>query len=163
MRDSVRTRPLAEATIALTLGADARTTVSGPDGRFAFEALPVGEWTAVVRAAGHVSERFSVTIPHRGELRGARIDLVPVRERAFAIYRSAAQPLLPRPELWGIWSPRQIVDHVRARRSPPALAALTAQIEEVYFSGRLPDESILPQVEANAAAAIAERAAGVAV
>ena len=45
----------------------------------------------------------------------------------------------------------------------PALAALTAQIEEVYFSGRLPDESILPQVEANAAAAIAERAAGVAV
>jgi hypothetical protein len=33
----------------------------------------------------------------------------------------------------------------------------------VYFSGRLPDESILPQVEANAAAAIAERAAGVAV
>jgi len=163
VRDSVRTRPLAEATIALTLGADARTTVSGPDGRFAFEALPVGEWTAVVRAAGHVSERFSVTIPHRGELRGARIDLVPVRERAFAIYRSAAQPLLPRPELWGIWSPRQIVDHVRARRSPPALAALTAQIEEVYFSGRLPDESILPQVEANAAAAIAERAAGVAV
>jgi hypothetical protein len=104
-----------------------------------------------------------VTIPHRGELRGARIDLVPVRERAFAIYRSAAQPLLPRPELWGIWSPRQIVDHVRARRAPPALAALTAQIEEVYFSGRLPDESILPQVEANAAAAIAERAAGVAV
>ncbi|MBL8627080.1 MAG: carboxypeptidase regulatory-like domain-containing protein [Myxococcales bacterium] len=163
VRDSVRTRPLAEATINLALGADARTTLSGPDGRFAFEALPSGEWTATVRAAGHVSERFAVTIPHRGELRGARVDLVPVRERAFAIYRSAAQPLLPRPELWGIWSPRQIVDHVRARRSPPALAALTAQIEEVYFSGRVPDEDVLPAVEANAAAAIAERAAGVAV
>jgi len=163
VRDSVRTRPLAEATVNLALGADARTTLSGPDGRFAFEALPAGEWTATVRAAGHVSERFAVTIPHRGELRGARVDLVPVRERAFAIYRSAALPLLPRPELWGIWSPRQIVDHVRARRSPPALAALTAQIEEIYFSGRVPDEDVLPSVEANAAAAIAERAAGVAV
>jgi len=163
VRDSVRTRPLAEATVNLALGADARTTLSGPDGRFAFEALPAGEWTATVRAAGHVSERFAVTIPHRGELRGARVDLVPVRERAFAIYRSAALPLLPRPELWGIWSPRQIVDHVRAWRSPPALAALTAQIEEIYFSGRVPDEDVLPSVEANAAAAIAERAAGVAV
>ncbi len=163
VRDSVRTRPLPEATVNLALGADARTTLSGPDGRFAFEALPAGEWTATVRAAGHVSERFAVTIPHRGELRGARVDLVPVRERAFAIYRSAALPLLPRPELWGIWSPRQIVDHVRARRSPPALAALTAQIEEIYFSGRVPDEDVLPSVEANAAAAIAERAAGVAV
>ncbi len=163
VRDSVRTRPLAEATVNLALGADARTTLSGPDGRFAFEALPAGEWTATVRAAGHVSERFAVTIPHRGELRGARVDLVPVRERAFAIYRSAALPLLPRPELWGIWSPRQIVDHVRARRSPPALAALTAQIEEIYFSGRVPDEDVLPSVEANAAAAIAERPAGVAV
>ena len=86
-----------------------------------------------------------------------------MRERAFAIYRSAALPLLPRPELWGIWSPRQIVDHVRARRSPPALAALTAQIEEIYFSGRVPDEDVLPSVEANAGAAIAEGAAGVAV
>lgn len=163
VRESVRTRPLAGATVTLTLGAAGHTATTSDDGRFAFEALAAGEWSARVAAAGHVSERFTVTIPHRGELRGARVDLVPVRERAFAIYRSAALPLLPRPELWGIWSPRQIVDHVRTRRPPPALAALTSAIEELYFSGRVADESTLPAIESKATAAIAERTAGVAV
>ncbi|MBK9032813.1 MAG: carboxypeptidase regulatory-like domain-containing protein [Myxococcales bacterium] len=163
VRDSVRGRPIADATVELTLGGELRSAITTADGRFAVEALPIGEWSARVTAAGHMGERFSVTIPHRGELRGARIDLVAVRERAFAIYRTAALPLLPRPELWGIWSPRQIVDYVRTRRPPAALTDLTATIEEIYFSGRVFDEAIVPTVESKARAAIAERTAGIAV
>lgn len=161
VRDSVRGRPVAGATVLLALGAEARRTESADDGRFALEALTPGEWTARVAAPGHLAEKFTVSIPHRGELRGVRVDLVPVRERVFSIYRGAALPLLPRAELWGIWSPRQIVDHVRAHRPPPALSALTALVEEVYFSARISDEDLIPTAEARAAAAIAERAGGV--
>lgn len=159
VRDSVRGRPIAGATIVLSLGADARRADSGEDGRFALEQLAPGEWTARVAAPGHVAERFAVGVPHRGELRGVRVDLVPVRERVFSIYRHAALPLLPRPELWGVWSPRQIVDHVRAQRPPVALAALTSFVEEVYFSGRVSDEVVLVEAEAKAADVITERAA----
>jgi len=158
VRDSVRSRPLAAATVELSLGAEARRADTGDDGQFAFEALSPGEWTCRVQTSGHVAERFTVTVPHRGELRGVRVDLVPVRERVFAIYRNAALPLLPRPELWGIWSPRQIVDHVRAQRPPAALVTLTALVEEVYFSARVNEEAIISTAEARAADAIAERA-----
>jgi hypothetical protein len=66
-----------------------------------------------------------------------------VRERVFVMYREAAEPLLPEPGLWGIWSPRQIFDHVRSG-SAPAWANLTDFVEETYFSQRIQDETVLP-------------------
>jgi hypothetical protein len=112
---------------------------------FVIEKLQIGEWRAEVAAPGHVTERFVVSIPHRGELRGVRVDLVPVRERVFQLYRRAAEPSLPEARLWGIWSPRQIVDHVRSKRPSPVLAELTEFVEEIYFSPRLASETVLPQ------------------
>ena len=47
------------------------------------------------------------------------VDLVPVRERVFQLYRRAAEPSLPEARLWGIWSPRQIMDHVRTKKPSP--------------------------------------------
>lgn len=163
VRDAVRTRALPGAEVLLSLGAEARHTVAGDDGRFALEELPAGEWTARVAAPGHVTEHFTVSIPHRGELRGARVDLVPVREKIFTLYRRAALPILPSPDLWGIWSPRQIVDHVRGGTPPAKLSELTTFVEECYFSARVPDEAVLPAAEAKVAAALAERAGGIAV
>jgi hypothetical protein len=163
VRDAVRTRPLADAEILLSLGAEVRRTVAGEDGRFAIEELGPGEWTARVAAGGHVTEHFTVSIPHRGELRGTRVDLVPVREKIFTLYRRAALPILPSPDLWGIWSPRQIVDHVRGVVPPARLSELTTFVEECYFSARVPEEAVLPAAEAKVAAALAERAGGPAV
>ncbi len=157
VRDAVRNRPLAGAEVLLSTPATVRHVTTDDQGNFVLEELAPAEWTARVAAPGHITEHFAVTIPHRGELRGARIDLVPVREKVFALYRRAALPHLPSPELWGIWSPRQIVDHVRARRPPEALADLTGFIEEAYFSARTPDEGILPTAESKVAAALAER------
>ena len=111
-----------------------------------------------VAADGHVTERFAVTIPHRGELRGVRVDLVPVRERVFQLYRRAAEPVLPEPRLWGMWSPRQIVDHVRGKRPTPALAELTDFVEEVYFGPRLAAEDVLELAADRVDRAIQERA-----
>ncbi len=173
VRDTVRGRPVGEAVVRLLLGPrshpthsgpestaailDEREVRSGPDGSFLVERLLPGEWLAEVAAPGHVTEKFVVSIPHRGELRGVRVDLVPVRERVFQLYRRAAEPVLPETRLWGIWSPRQIVDHVRARRPSPALAELTDFVEEIYFSPRLAAETILPHASERVDRAIQER------
>lgn len=160
VRDTVRGRPVAEAVVRLRTQADEREVRTGPDGAFTLEALAAGEWIAEVTAPGHVTEKFVVSIPHRGELRGVRVDLVPVRERVFQLYRRAAEPILPEPRLWGVWSPRQIVDHVRSKRPSPALADLTNFVEEIYFSARLAGEAVLPDASEQVDRAIRERARG---
>jgi len=158
VRDTVRGRPVDEAVVRLVLGDHERELRTAADGSFAIEKLQLGEWRAEVAAAGHVTEKFVVSIPHRGELRGVRVDLVPVRERVFQLYRRAAEPSLPEARLWGIWSPRQIVDHVRGKRPSPALADLTDFVEEVYFSPRLAAETVLPHASERVDRAIRERA-----
>lgn len=167
VRDTVRGRPVADAVVWLraSRGAAGAATAessyevrTGSDGAFALEQLPAGEWVAEVAASGHVKETFAVAIPHRGELRGVRVDLVPVRERVFQLYRRAAEPVLPEARLWGVWSPRQIVDHVRARRPTPALADLTDFVEEIYFSPRVAEETVLAAASEQVDRAIHERA-----
>jgi hypothetical protein len=158
VRDTVRGRPVPEAVVSLVLGDQEQERRTTEDGGFVLEKLAVGDWKAEVAAPGHVTERFMVTIPHRGELRGVRIDLVPVRERVFQLYRRAAEPVLPEARLWGIWSPRQIVDHVRSKRPSPALSELTDFVEEVYFSPRLAAETVLPETSERVDRAIRERA-----
>jgi hypothetical protein len=153
----VRGRPVADAEVELRLGDLRRAVTTGADGGFALEGLALGEWSAQVTAPGHVTETFVVSIPHRGELRGVRVDLVPVRERVFQLYRRAAEPLLPEPRLWGVWSPRQIVDHVRRKRPTPALAELTDFVEEIYFSARVAEETVLPTASERVDRAIRER------
>ncbi len=157
VRDTVRGRPIAEAVVRLLYTDTEREIRTGADGSFAIEKLGVGEWQAEVAALGHVTEKFAVTIPHRGELRSVRVDLVPVRERVFQLYRRAAEPVLPEARLWGIWSPRQIVDHVRTKRPTPALVELTDFVEEIYFSPRLAAESVLSQTSERVDRAIHER------
>lgn len=158
VRDAVRGRAIGGALVRLRLAERERETVTGADGSFALAELEPGVWSTEVVAPGHVTETFTVTIPHRGELRGVRIDLVPVRERVFQLYRRAAEPALPEPRLWGIWSPRQIVEHVRAQQPSPALAELTDFVEEVYFSPRLALETVLPQASERVERAVRERA-----
>ncbi len=157
VRDTVRGRPVADAVVRLLLGGEERELRTAADGSFLIERLAVGEWRAEVAAPGHVTEKFAVTIPHRGELRGVRVDLVPVRERVFQLYRRAAEPSLPDSKLWGIWSPRQIVDHVRTRKPSPALADLTDFVEEVYFSPRIAAETVLPGASERVEQAVRER------
>jgi hypothetical protein len=158
VRDTVRGRPVPEAVVCLTFGEEEKELRTAADGSFTFERLGAGEWRAEVAAPGHVTEKFIVSIPHRGELRGVRVDLVPVRERVFQLYRRAAEPVLPESRLWGVWSPRQIVDHVRSKKPSPALADLTDFVEEIYFSPRLAVETLLPEASERVDRAIRERA-----
>jgi hypothetical protein len=157
VRDSVTSHPVSDAAVVATNDDHGReSTQSAHDGIFAFAELAAGDWRIAVSAFGYCTERFSISTPHRGELRGARIDLVPVRERIFAMYRQVAEHQLPDRELWGIWTPRQIFDHVRDERPASALSDLTNFVEETYFSQRTPDESVLKMAERLVAQARAE-------
>lgn len=160
VRDAVTSRRVRRAVILLAHpDMHQQREESDGRGRFRFEELIAGNWQVEISAAGYVTERFAIAVPHRGELTGARVDMVPVRERIFAMYREVAEPLLPDREKWGIWTPRQIVDHVRAQKPSPALAALTDFVEESYFSQRTPQESILDHAAERVAAVRAELAA----
>ena len=152
--DAMTGRPLAGAAVVVRpTGEGERAIQTDAAGRFELEDLPAGTLAAEVACPGYVTERFPLPVPHRGELREARVDLLPVRERIFTMYREAAEPLLPRPELWGVWTPRQIVDHVRELRPAGALSALTDYVEEKYFSIRVPGEEEIPLAEERVRAA----------
>jgi hypothetical protein len=153
--DVVRGQAVGGALLVLRSGAERREIVTDDDGHFETQ-LPDGWWQVEVSAHGYVTETVRAPIPHRGELRGARIDLLPVREKVFAIYRQVAAPLLPKPELWGVWTPREILDHARAARTGGAFGQLTTLVEETYFSMRVPDETVVATAQASAAAAAGE-------
>src|SRR5262249_21797269 len=147
--DAVRGHGVGGARLVLASETEQRELVADGFGHFEVELAP-GWWHVEVLAPGYVTEVVKAPIPHRGQLRGARIDLLPVKEKVFAIYRQVAAPLLPRPDLWGVWTPREILDHMRAARPEGALGSLTALVEEAYFSVRVPDESVIAEASAGA-------------
>jgi hypothetical protein len=155
--DAVRGTPVGGARIVLVSpeSGQRHELVTDEAGHFEIE-LAAGWWQAEVTAGGYVRETVRAPIPHRGELRGARVDLLPVREKVFAIYRQVAAPLLPKPELWGVWTPREILDRARGARPSGAFGQLTDLVEETYFSVRVPDEAVVGEAESHARAAARE-------
>ncbi len=156
--DAVRGHAVPAARLVATCGDQRVERDSDQTGHFELT-LGAGVWRVEVAAPGYLREQVTAPIPHRGELRGARVDLVPVRERVFAIYRDVVAPLLPSVELWGVWTPREILDHVREGGAVGALATFTAFVEETYFSAALPDETAIGRAMEGAWAARREREA----
>jgi hypothetical protein len=105
-------------------------------------------------APGYEPQRFTAAIPHHGELRDIRVDLIPIRHRVMELYREAALRHLPERALWGFWTPRELVRFVRSRgdlRGTP-LGPLTDLFEEVYYADRGATMEQLAQARALAAA-----------
>jgi hypothetical protein len=134
--DAADERPVAGAEVVVE-GADGTRFRARADGagRFALEDLADGSYGLMAGAPGYVSERFEIQVPHRGQLRGMRILLVPVRIRVLEIYRRVALPLLPDAELWACWTPRELLSYLR--REPvgagPAFERLSVLLEGVYW------------------------------
>jgi Carboxypeptidase regulatory-like domain len=152
VRDCVRQQPVPWAVLV----AGELTAHADENGEFTLEELPAGSVTLTVRAPGYVTFSLPLSLPHRGELRSVHIDLVPVRELVFTRYREIAAPLLPDLALWGKWTPREILAHVREKQPAGALGALTDLVEDAYFSVRAPSEEVLPAVDEAVASAAAE-------
>jgi hypothetical protein len=149
--------PLAGATVEVIVrdrpietGLEEATDESG---RFAFAQLAVGHHEVFVRAPGFITERFLIAVPHRGELRDVRIDLVPVRVRVIEVYRDAILDRLPDPDRLWVWTPREVLTRLPLLRGlgAAALPSLTELVEEAYYSGRPPDESVIERARLLAA------------
>lgn len=127
---------------------------TGADGSFSLEGLPAGAYSCEVRARGFVRERFKFQLPHRGELRGATVQLLPVREHVLRLYRRVVEPLMPDRAVWGYWTPRELFRHARRLLGEGAYGALgdfTILTEETYYSGRPPGDDVIDRAEALAA------------
>jgi hypothetical protein len=150
--DTATLRPIAGATLVVDVGGQHRSALSDEDGRFALEGLPAGTLAVEVAAAGYVSERFHRTVPHRGELRGARVLLVPIRARIFAAWDRAAHHLIkaaaPRPNVLEVWTPRELLEHVKRQKLiTDDLARLTHAVERHCYGSTAPDLEALAEVE----------------
>jgi hypothetical protein len=144
--DPVDSQPIVGAQIQIQgPGGFLLELTSDTAGRFHVPGLAAGGHRFTVRCRGYISETFLAQIPHRGSLHGVRVDLVQVRVRVLEIYREVAVPLLPERELWACWTPRQLARHVgvKAGQRQWHLGRLTGLVEEVYWSGEPPEESIV--------------------
>jgi Carboxypeptidase regulatory-like domain len=144
--DPVDKHPIVGATIRIQGPGDSLLELqSNGGGRFEVPGLSPGVHKVGVKMHGYVSERFTIQIPHRGNLHGLRVDLVQVRVRVLEIYRAVALPLLPDRDVWGCWSPRRLCRHVGsvAGQRQWYLERLTDLLEEVYWSPVLPDEQMV--------------------
>jgi len=140
VRDALKHSGIASAHIEID---EATFIEADMQGEFATKNLSAGRYPIRVQANGFMSETFTVNIPHRGELHRASVSLLPVREKIFELYKEALIPHLPEARLWGILTPRQILDSVRSTRQEASLAALTNFVEECFFSQRIQNEEIV--------------------
>jgi hypothetical protein len=148
--DAADDRPLPTAiVIARAANGEARAAPVDLDGKFAFEDLPPGPLVVSISAPGYVAERFSRTLPHRGELRGARVRLIPVRARIYAAWQRAARPLHAVPRAFDTCTPRELLAHVSARSILPTeiLAELTALVETAVWGAPAPGDEELAAAE----------------
>ena len=150
--DAVDDRPLAIAgVVARSASGEARAATVDENGFFALEGLPPGPIVVDIAAAGYVSERFRRVLPHRGELRGARIRLVPVRVRIFDAWRRAIGPLAPEKKRPNdtFMTPRELLRYVDSRAILPnePLHALTALVESAVWAAHAPSHEDLAEAE----------------
>jgi hypothetical protein len=148
--DAADDRPIPTATlVARTADGESRAATVDERGRFAFEDLAPGPLVVEAAAPGYVGERFSRTLPHRGELRNARVRLVPVRARIFDAWRRAATPLYPTPRAAETMTPRELLRHLERKRLLPdePMVELTARVESAVWGAPAPSTEDLAAVE----------------
>jgi hypothetical protein len=107
------------------------TVESSEAGHFSLT-LSAGSHEIVVRADGYCNETFSITVPHRGQLRGVEVRIAPIRLRVLECFRIAAAPSLG-DRMFDLVTPREI-----APLGGQALSELAALVEETNYSGRPP-------------------------
>jgi hypothetical protein len=148
--DATDDHPLATATVvARSAAGEGRTATVDEMGAFALEGLPSGPILVSISAPGYVGEQFTRTLPHRGELRGARVRLVPVRARIFDAWRRAAAPLYPSPRVADIMTPRELLHHVDGHNLIPnePLTQLTSLVEAAVWAAHAPSTQDLDEAE----------------
>ena len=117
---------------------------SGADGRFALKELPERDLSLYIDAPGFAMSKMAMRLPHQGQLRYFRVDLIDMALKVRKFYQSWVRRWHPK-EAWGKLTPREIevallevVDHVEASGSSSpreqwgqALRSLIAQEQDL--------------------------------
>lgn len=153
-------------------GGEASEASTGADGRFAFTQVKPGRYQVRVTAPGFLPTEFAASVPHRGELRGVTVRLMPVRARLHSEWQRVAAAFCGEATKLATRTPQEVLSELAARREQPgALAAaepqpstgaitkplaaaelqklrrLTALVEQGYYSQRLCTEEMLREAE----------------
>ncbi len=152
-------------------------TTTDKQGCFSIQNIQSGRYILEITSHGYITAGVELSIPHDGSLRYFRVNLTPVRQRVRERYTWLLDQYSPRRTLWGdqtpyeiqndmllilnqikepvsgITWPKALLETLREQLEQPhaewpgLLQALTALLEEVYFSPRLYPESLLVQVD----------------
>jgi hypothetical protein len=107
-----------------------------PGGRFALS-LPPGAVVIEIDAPGYEPARHRATLPHRGEWGAIVIRLRSLRELAWEPLRPVAARLLPSPDLWAVWTGRDL--QARARAQAPTVRGLAALVQAIEIACYAPE------------------------
>jgi hypothetical protein len=127
-------------------------TATAEDGTFSLS-LPAGAHAIEVEARGYEIARHRVALPHRGEWSRVVLRLRSLRELAWAPLEPIAARVLPSPDLWGVWTGRELESAARSRPPVPrALGPLVTSIERAAYAPEPPTPADLEAIRDAAAA-----------
>ncbi len=148
---------------------------STAEGRFAFSQLPAGRYLLRSSAPGYLPEEFVANLPHRGELQGLIIRMMPLRVRIHAQWQRVAAAFYGDEARLPTRTPRELLRDVQeplpsgqaalgTRPAPgswnlQALQRLTMLVEQSYYSGRLCADDGLQEATALADALLSQQGA----
>lgn len=163
VHDAVFGPAIAGASLEVLPGGS-RVTTTDAEGRFVFSQLPAGRYTIRVRAPGFVDEEFAASVPHRGDLRGITVRLMPLRARLFAEWQRVAELFYGDKDDLVAKTPHELLVEAeqpsgKAKKKggqPIAdlrrLRRLTALVEQGYYSRHLCTQEMLDEAARLAAA-----------
>lgn len=173
VHDAAFGQAIAGASISLTPlspdpAAQQRATESDADGRFVLSQLRAGRCVLRIAAPGYQAQELVASVPHRGELRGITVRLLPLRVRLFAEWQRVAVAYYGEAGVVQTRTPQDFLQE--AQRGPagsagragglqtavpahvlPALRRLTTLVEEAYYSSRTCSDAMLQESERLAA------------
>jgi hypothetical protein len=146
--DAATGDPVVGARVAIHQAGAPVAVVCDAAGAFSSGELASGTITVQIGSGGYMSERFSRTLPHRGELEGLEISLMPVRARLLRELEQAAQPYLAEPGR--VRTPREMVNDAARMPTPAAvveaLTQLGGTVEKACWGHEVPSESLLARL-----------------
>ncbi|MDQ3033441.1 MAG: carboxypeptidase-like regulatory domain-containing protein, partial [Myxococcota bacterium] len=133
-------------------------TTTDAHGRFAIS-LAAGTHAIEIASSGYELARHEATVPHRGEWTSIVVRLRSLRDLAWEPLQPIAARLLPTPDLWGVWTARELERAARARHaSPIALPSLIASVERAAYAPEPPSAEDLDAIRRTAQAIDGEMA-----
>lgn len=128
--------------------------VTTATGAFQVHQIRLGRYTLAVHAPGYLGQTLVTQVPHRGELRGIRVQLMPLRACLLSEWRRVAQTHCPDISSLRTRTPADLLAEVSlappsAAQGPPldlpSLARLTELVNTAYYAPRVCSQEMLEE------------------